>query len=165
MSRLTSLALEYVRDELGREHHLRTSLEARANALISAYIGSVAAAIALAALVETDSPISEGTPLIALLVGGGLVVVGLMALLVAIVPVDVGAVDEDDIRALAENAKAESDTTEAVTAREAELTELLADEVIALRGATKLKARALVAGTVAFVAAAAVFAVGLSIAL
>lgn len=165
MSRLTALALEYVRDELGREHHLRTSLEGRANALISAYIGSVAAAIALAALVETDSPISEGTPLIALLVGGGLVVVGLMALLVAIVPVDVGAVDEDDIRALAESAKAEPDTADAVTAREAELTELLADEVIALRGATKLKARALVAGTVAFVAAAAVFAVGLSIAL
>jgi hypothetical protein len=165
MSRSTALAFEYVVYEVTREGELKTSLESRANALISAYTASIAAGIALAALVETNSPITEGAPLVLTCVGAGLAVAGLIAAVVALTPLNVGAIDEEEMRDLPSKAKSDPDTVEAATAREAELTTVLVDELTALRNSSKVKAMAVLIGTVFFVAAVILFAAGLTIAL
>lgn len=143
-------AHNYLEQAIVREAARHSSLEQRLVAVMSAYTAAIAGAIALAAIVDPDTPVSEGLPLGLAVVAGALVVVGLCTCIVGIAPRGLQDPPDEDLRSLPDLAMHDLRSGIGSEAGLRDLSEALADELIGLRSVTSSKATALVVGSASF---------------
>lgn len=142
MSRSQQLALDFVEAELARELELRSSLEQRAGGLVSTYSALVAAGVAIAALIRKDSPIDEGMPLALICIGGVVALMGVLAAVAALTPLNVGAVPLDDLKEMVAFAATDSDTDAVLRNRREDVGLALVDAINDAQQTVKTKALA-----------------------
>lgn len=165
MSRSQELALDFLEGELARELKLRASLEQRAGGLISTYSAIVAAGLGIAALVKTDSPINEGAPLILACAGGLVGLAGLLAAVVALTPINVGAVHTDDLREMVQLAADDPDSEPITKARLEEIGNALVVAVADAQQSIKTKAISTLVSVTCLIAGLGLFASAIFVAL
>lgn len=159
------VVLTHLETALDRESAVRSSIEQRIGSLTGVYTAVVAAGIALAALVETDTPISTGAPRIMLVIGGGLAVAGLVACVAGLTPQLVGEPTDGDYLALPRLARADDDANIGTYEGKYDLAEALAEDLVVMRHGSGFKANCLAIGAAGFVASLTLFTLSLVVAL
>lgn len=159
------VVLSHLETALDRESAARSSIEQRIGSLTGVYTAVVAAGIALAALVETDTPISTGAPRILLVLGGATAVVGLVACVAGVTPQLVGEPTDGDYLALPRLAREDDVAGIGTYDGKYDLAEALAEDLVVMRNGSGFKANCLAVGAAGFVVSLTFFAMSLIVAL
>lgn len=154
-------AYQYLEQALQREAARQSSLEQRTVGVLSAYTAAIATAIALAAIVTPDTPVSEGAPLVLLIAGGIMTVSGLTACIVGLAPRRLNDPPDENLSDLPNLVKDEKDPDAALS----DLNRALADELVGLRPGTAAKAICLLIGSACFAGSITMLGAALMVAL